>query len=542
VTESLNLGRGVLAEDLVISDHHGDDHAHGHGHGHGQDAPGADEGYWDVENVELTTVGIDVGSSTSHLMFARVHLQRLAQALSSRFVVVRREVLWRSPVTLTPYLPDNNIDAEVLGSFIRAAYVEAGIARSDVDTGAVILTGEALKRRNAQAIAELFAEEGGRFVCASAGHHLEALMAAHGSGAAALSRSSGKVVLNVDVGGGTSKLALCRDGEVLGTAAVAVGGRLIARAGGRVVRVEGPAHLAASAAGQKVVLGEPLTPESENAIAQVLADVLLDLMAGGDGGDLGHQLLVTEPLLLTEGNSPEVITFSGGVAEYIYGRETSDYEDLALPLADALRAGVSAGRLGAAVAQPSEGIRATVIGASQFSVQVSGNTVGISDEGVLPLQNLAVLHPRPVLSADIDPNDVAAAVREAAKRFHVEDAHVPVALSIRWTGEPLYRRLRALADGLTDGMAASIEQGHPLVVMVDGDIGRSLGHILRDEVQVPVPVVCLDGIALQELDYVDIGELIRPSFVVPLVIKSLLFTARDDAPDTAEILLLEDVG
>jgi ethanolamine utilization protein EutA len=91
-------------------------------------------------------------------------------------------------------------------------------------------------------------------------------------------------------------------------------------------------------------------------------------------------------------------------------------------------------------------------------------------------------------------------------------------------------------------MAASIEQGHPLVVMVDGDIGRSLGHILRDEVQVPVPVVCLDGIALQELDYVDIGELIRPSFVVPLVIKSLLFTARDDAPDTAEILLLGDVG
>ncbi len=529
MTESLNRGRGVRAEDLVIHDHHAE--ADGHDHDHGSGAHD-DEGYWDVENVELTTVGIDIGSSTSHLMFARVHMQRLAQALSSRFVVVRRQVLWRSPVTLTPYLPDNRIDAEVLEAFIHSAYENAGINRADVDTGAVILTGEALKRRNAKAIAELFAEEGGRFVCASAGHHLEALMAAHGSGAVALSRR-GTVVLNVDIGGGTSKFALCREGEVLATAAVAVGGRLVARDGRRVVRVEEEAHLAASTLGTDVVLGEELPPETEQQLVQALAGVLLEMIAGNDGGELGRRLMVTEPLARAA-VTPEVVTFSGGVAEYIYDRERADYGDLALGLADSIRSAIASGHLGTKVVQPPEGIRATVIGASQFSVQVSGNTVAISDEAVLPLQNLPVLHPRPELATEVDAEAVAGAVRSAALRHGLEEGQAPLALSVKWAGEPLYRRLRGLADGLAAGMEPWIRAGNPLVVLVDGDIGSSLGHILRDEVGLSVPVVCLDGVALQELDYVDLGELIRPAHVVPLVIKSLLFSAGP-APDRAEI-------
>ena len=526
MTEALRRGWGVRAEDLVIHDHHAEDEEHGH-------EPPSEEGYWEVENVELTTVGIDIGSSTSHLMFARVHMQRLAQALSSRFVVVRRKVLWRSPVTLTPYLPDNRIDAEALESFIHSAYEDAGIKRADIDTGAVILTGEALKRRNARAIAELFADEGGRFVCASAGHHLEALMAAHGSGAMALSQD-GTVVLNIDIGGGTSKFALCRDGEVLETAAVAVGGRLIAHKDRRVIRVEGPANEAASTLGARIALGEELSAETEQQLTQRMADVLLDMITGGDGGELGRRLMVTEPLASLPTTTPDVVTFSGGVAEYVYGRETTDYGDLALGLADAIRSAITSGRIGAEVVQPPEGIRATVIGASQFSVQVSGNTVSLSDVDVLPMQNLPVLHPRAELSAEIDAEGVAAAVHASAVRHGLEDGSAPVALSLTWDGEPLYRRLRGLADGLAAGMAPWIRAGHPVVVLLDGDIGSSLGHILRDEIGLPVPVVCLDGLVLQELDYVDIGELIRPAHVVPLVIKSLLFSA-DASSDRAGI-------
>ena len=127
---------------------------------------------WKVENVELTTVGIDIGSSTSHLMFAAVRLQRKTQALSSRFVVIERRILWKSPILLTPFLPDGSIDAAALAAFVARGYAQAGLAANDVDSGAVILTGEAIKRSNARAIADLFAAEGGKFVCASAGHHL----------------------------------------------------------------------------------------------------------------------------------------------------------------------------------------------------------------------------------------------------------------------------------------------------------------------------------------------------------------------------------
>jgi len=125
----------------------------------------------------LRTVGIDIGSTTSHAMFARLRLQRLADSLSSRYVVVEREVLHRSPIVLTPYSAGNNIDAAALEAHIAGWYSSAGLAREDVDTGAVILTGAALEQDNARELADLFAGEGGKFVCATAGHALEATLA-----------------------------------------------------------------------------------------------------------------------------------------------------------------------------------------------------------------------------------------------------------------------------------------------------------------------------------------------------------------------------
>src|SRR6476660_9220905 len=152
--------------------------------GHAHMAPGEElnEVAWAADNVELTTVGIDIGSSTSHLMFSQVHLQRLGTALSSRFVVVNRKILWQSPILLTPYLPDYTIDTDELAGFIGECYGYARVDPDDVDSGAVILTGEAIKRHTARALADLFADNAGTFVCASAGHHMECQLAAHGSG------------------------------------------------------------------------------------------------------------------------------------------------------------------------------------------------------------------------------------------------------------------------------------------------------------------------------------------------------------------------
>src|SRR5437868_4355402 len=227
---------------------------------------------WSTDNVELTTVGIDIGSSTSHLMFARVHLQRLSTALSSRFVVVERKILWQSPIPLTPYRGDYTIDVDELGGFIAGCYAYAGIEREAVDSGAVILTGEALKRRNARAIAELFSEEAGKFVCASAGHHMECQMAAHGSGAVALSRGHNATLLNVDIGGGTTKFALIEQGRVVATCAIAVGGRLIvedSKLG--LVRIEGPVQEVAGSLGVELQLGRTLSPADRKRIVARMA-------------------------------------------------------------------------------------------------------------------------------------------------------------------------------------------------------------------------------------------------------------------------------
>src|SRR5271169_682603 len=200
----------------------------------------------DQDNVAFKTVGIDIGSSTSHLLFAKVALQRQSQGLSSRFVVIGREIVWRSPILLTPFLPDGTIDAAELGQFIRRCYGDAGFARSEIDSGAVILTGEAIKSKNARVIDELFAAEAGKFVCATAGHKLECRLAAHGSGAVALSKVRDTCLLHADVGGGTTKLALIDHGAIIGLAAFAVGGRLIAAdANGAWTRIDQSARLVA---------------------------------------------------------------------------------------------------------------------------------------------------------------------------------------------------------------------------------------------------------------------------------------------------------
>src|SRR6185437_2339149 len=166
------------------------------------------------------------GSAGTQVIFSRVQLRRMGEELSSRYFVVSRDTLYRSPVTLTPYQSEERIDDGKLRAIIEDAYAGAGLKADDIDTGVVILTGEALRRENAQAIAGMLAEQGGEFVCATAGHHMEAMLAGYGSGAARVSADQHKRILNIDIGGGTTKLALIENGRVIATAAIHIGGRL----------------------------------------------------------------------------------------------------------------------------------------------------------------------------------------------------------------------------------------------------------------------------------------------------------------------------
>ena len=480
-----------------------------------EDREAAAQAIWNAENVELTTVGIDIGSSTSHLMFSRVHLQRKTQMLSSEFVVVGREILWRSPIHFTPFLPDFTIDAARLRELIDSAYREAGVDPDRIDSGAVILTGEAIKRRNAEAIARLFAAQAGKFVCASAGHHMECALAAHGAGATAISRRTHRPVLNVDIGGGTTKLALIDNGEIRATCAIAVGGRLIVQdEAGRLTRLEEPARQAARSLGLNLVLGELLAEKDRERLVDALADAVLELIRGEPLGGLAKELLLTEPL--ERSAEPHLMTFTGGVSEYIFGRESRTFGDIAQPLAARVTAALS--RTGKLV-DPGQGIRATVIGASQFTVQLSGKTIHLSPQAALPVRNVPVVFPPVDLEQPFDAASVAHAVAFSLARLQRE-SNQPVALGIRWRGEPYYQRLRELAAGIAQSMS-----GAAPILVIDRDVGRLLGHILEQEMGV-AGVISIDGVQLREFDYVDIGELMQPSEVVPVVIKSLLFPAQ----------------
>ncbi|MGO4350336.1 ethanolamine ammonia-lyase reactivating factor EutA [Rhizobium sp. RAF36] len=476
---------------------------------------------WQQETVELLTVGIDIGSSTSHLLFARVVMRRETEELSSRFQVIDRQVVWRSPILLTPFLPDGTIDAHELRHFFAHCYEDAGYKRSHIDTGAVILTGEAIKRKNARAIDEIFASESGRFVCATAGHKLECMLAAHGSGATELSKKRNACGLHVDIGGGTTKLALISKGEIIDVAAFAVGGRLIAQdKTGAWTRVDESASIVAAELGFSTDPETLADPEVRLAIAKRLAAAAVDQILGAPLDALGEKLQLTEPL--DRSFRPDYVTFSGGVSEYIFEYETADHGDIAQMLAKEIIAQLTP-RIDMPIVDAGQRIRATVIGASQFTVQVSGKTMYRTGDRGLPSHNIPVVHLGHAVPEHVDAEAIARAFAAGAERRDSMIA-APLALAFTFTGLPDYLRLLELAKAIKMFAAPEGHRDELLVLVIDGDIGQTIGRILDRELKIGPHLISIDGVQLKELDFVDLGEFINPPGVVPVVIKSLLFS------------------
>ena len=238
------------------------------------------------DEIVVLSVGVDIGSSTSHLVFSRIVLERL----DSRYVVTERETFYASDILLTPYSAENTIDADALGAFIKKEYADAKVDPDEIDTGALILTGVAVQRKNARAIGDLFAKQAGKLVAVSAGDSLETVMAAYGSGAAARSIRDECVVMNVDVGGGTSKIAVCADGKVVDLTAVDVGARLVClEPDGKITRVEEAGRRYGQELGIDLQVGGMLTLDQGRAIAGLMADKLFETMRGGAPHGAGHQ-------------------------------------------------------------------------------------------------------------------------------------------------------------------------------------------------------------------------------------------------------------
>jgi ethanolamine utilization protein EutA len=336
-------GQGLAGH--VHADGEDADHDHDHDHDDRDSAPGSpDQSLWQQDNVVLHSVGIDIGSSGTQVVFSKVHLQRVSDQLSTRYVVLSREPLYQSPISLTPYLSETQIDARALGEIIEEAYAASGLHPDQVDAGAVILTGEALRRENGEAIAAMLAEQGGEFVCATAGHHMESMLAVYGSGAARRSFDEGSRILNIDIGGGTTKLGLVDRGELIATAAVHTGGRLlVVDADGCITRLDPAGQAHARRAGFDWTLGSVVTRPQLAAVAAGMADALVRVLAGRFNREDLADLLLTDPI--EDWGSVAGVMFSGGVGEYVYGREPRDFGDLGKLFGQALRERLDAGAL-----------------------------------------------------------------------------------------------------------------------------------------------------------------------------------------------------
>jgi ethanolamine utilization protein EutA len=496
-------------------DYHDLDYGHDHDHDLENNA------LWIMDNLELKSVGIDIGSAGTQVIFSLLKLRRMGENLSSRYVIVSRESIYRSPVSLTPYIDESRMDDEEIGRIIDLAYKESGLTPEDVNTGAVILTGEAIRRENARAIADVLAAKGGEFVCATAGHNMESQLAAYGSGAALQSFNQGSRILNIDIGGGTTKLAIVENGKVLETAAIYIGGRLlVVDDNQRIVRLDPGGSYIAEQLGFSLKIGDKVTVDQMQRMTDWMALGIITALVKRPLPREIEKLYLTP--ILEKCEFIDGVMFSGGVGEYVYKREDRNFGDLGKFLGQSLRRQMEGYKFPWPLLPAGECIRATVIGASEYSVQISGNTNYISNHDLLPLKNIQVLRPD-YDRENIDPDTLAESIRTHFNAFDLVEGESEVALAFHWHGEPSYERVNAFAQGIERGLKETIAKGKPLYIVLDGDLARTVGSLLKEERRLQSDILSIDGIILQDFDFIDIGRQLEPSQTIPVTVKSLVF-------------------
>lgn len=365
---------------------------------------------------------------------------------------------------------------------------------------------------------------------------MEAMLAAYGSGAAQQSHDRSERILNIDIGGGTTKLSVIDKGEILSTAAIHVGSRLIAfDAQNRLERLDPAGETHAGRAGFDWKLGDRPGDADLQAVAESMANDVVAALTGDLSGADEADLYLTDPIEFLDDVASVVC--SGGVAEYIYRREDREFGDLGKRLGLAIRQRLDSGRLPWQLLPDSHGIRSTALGCSEFTAQLSGNTGYISDpESLLPRRNLKVLRPTFEFTEDFDADGLADAIRRHMVMFEVDAAGDELVLAFHWEGTPSYRRIRRFADAIRAALAARIEAGSPIYVILDADIAMNLGNILHKDLGIDNEVLVIDGIALWDFDSVDIGKLRQPSNTVPVTIKSLIFSDVVDGVHRRELV------
>ncbi len=472
---------------------------------------------------KILSVGIDIGTSTTQVIFSEITLENMASGFTvPRINIIDKKVIYKSDIYFTPLISQTEIDGEKIKKIIESEYKKAKISKAQVSTGAVIITGETARKENASLISEQLSDLAGDFVVATAGPDLESIIAGKGAGADKLSKSKNAVVINFDIGGGTTNISVFKSGEVSDTACFDIGGRLITfNQENKITYISKKIKKLASEIGIEAEKGILLTKTEVEKIAEKMASVLANIVSGEKKDKLYNYLITNHDL--SKNFEIDYISFSGGVADYI-GKNTENdnlfkYDDLGIILANKITN--SSLFKNYKIVKADETIRATVVGAGSHTTDISGSTITYTSD-IFPLKNIPIVK----ITAE-EENKEAEELVEIIKRkidwFDLEDESQTAALALNGKKNFTFKEINHLAKIIIEGMSGILKKGFPLIIILENDAAKVLGQTIDRLLDKKYNIVSLDSIKVNNGDYIDIGKPLAKGKVVPVIIKTLIF-------------------
>ncbi len=472
----------------------------------------------------MLSVGIDIGTSTTQLVFSQLVIQNTANMVTIPCIkIVDKKVVYRSDIHFTPLRSATEIDVNGVRELIEDEYKKAGVEPSDVDTGAVIITGETARKENAREVLKVLSGLAGDFVVATAGPALEGIIAGKGANAAKLSKDRSCTVANLDIGGGTTNIAVFKNGDVIDTACLDIGGRLIKldEKTGEVLYASDKIKQLAKSIGITVVEGSVLVQVEIELITKRMAQILGEIVGVRPKTTLLDVMATDHDLRRDYGI--DIVTYSGGVADCVHMQSEDNlyrFGDIGIVLGQAIaKSGIDQK---VEVLTSQETIRATVIGAGTHTTDISGSTITF-DEKALPLKNIPILKLTEEDEA-LPLHRLHQVIADKLKWFQLESDGQQVALAFRGQRSASFQQIIELSQCIIEGMKEMIKKNEPLVIIVENDMAKVLGQTLKAHLNYKKDVVCIDSVQVDNGDYIDIGHSIASGNVVPVIVKTLLLS------------------
>ena len=478
-----------------------------------------------ADKTAILSVGIDVGTSTTQVVFSKLQMDNAGGYFSvPRVAIVDKEVVYKSEVYMTPLKTDVLIDTDALRDIVAAEFRKAGYRPEDTDSGAVIITGESARKENSDAVLKSLSDFAGDFVVSAAGPDMESLIAGKGSGAWQYSMDHHCRVANLDIGGGTTNVVLFEDGETLARGCLDIGGRLICmNPQGIITKVSPAAAVMAQAAGVSVSVGDRCDELKLTAVTRQMAAALNAYLGVGtkDIDAILRQIKTPGSSDFPVPEKVQAVFFSGGVADLIYheSADTWAYGDIGVLLGRAIRES----RLFTDFQkmEPGETIRATVVGAGTYTTTISGSTITYSDD-IFPLKNIPVIKLDEELQEACFAGETEPVIRRIQWVLGQNDEEHFI-LAMPGKRNPGYMEMNRAAASIRQIMDRVQPPGEPILLVIESDIAKAMGQMIRQEPDLKRQVVAIDSIHVEDGEYVDMGKPMMNGMVIPVVVKTLIF-------------------